>query len=69
MSLNVWGNSWFNDEPIVSVDEPYNVTEARTAVIQASQRVRSSIFTYFFKVFNVIVGRQYEAQRIFPWTT
>lgn len=27
MSLNVWGNSWFNDEPLISTGELYNVTK------------------------------------------
>ena len=34
MSFNVWGNSWFNDDPVISLDEPYSPTEARAAVLQ-----------------------------------
>ena len=40
MSLNVWGNSWFDDEPLIGVRQPkdgeksYNSTEVRDAVLQ-----------------------------------
>ena len=35
-NLNTWGISWFDDEPIVSLEEPYNISSVAETDIKVS---------------------------------